>query len=165
MGEASVQDLDPALREVERIIGYHFKDHTLLKCSLWQLSTDVSESQTNIPRPEALVRMGQIALDAYGWQLIWFKKFLMGRFEVESLASIVVSRNAWDLAVHLERVAKESGLLLYLERREGPIGPRVQAIIGAVLLDAEGKLEHVKGVLRDLRIINQEGLFSNPSEK
>ena len=150
---------------IPRIIGYCFIDHNLLTCSLWHLSTDVIDPQINSPRPEILVRMCQVALDAYGWQLIWFKKFLMERFKIESLASTIVGRNAWDQNVNLEMVAKESGLLPYLERREGLIGPRVQAIIGAVFLDAQGTLEEVKHVLRALKIIDQDGLYVDPGEK
>ena len=165
MTKASIQGVDPALCEVERIIGYRFNHHNLLTCSLWQLSTDVLDPESNIPRPEVLAGMGQIALDAYGWQLIWFKQYLMGRFDLESLSSIVVGRNAWDQHANLEMVAKESGLLPYLERREGWISTRVQAVIGAVFLDAELAVEQVKRVLRALEIIDENGLYVDPGEK
>ena len=170
MAEASIEGMDISLREVERIIGYQFNSHGLLTCSLWELSTDVVDPPPNLPRPDFLVRMGQIALDAIGWELVWTRAFLLGGFQDEefyryTLSNYVLARGAWDVDTNLKEVASVSGLLPYLERRKGYIGPRVQAIIGAVFYDTGGKLVQVKNVLRALRIIDDEGLYSTPSQE
>ena len=108
--------------------------------------------------------MGQLVLDAVGWKLFWTKKLVTVKWQErtlaqDSLSHYVLLRGAWDEDVNLEKVAKEAGLLQYLERREGgSVGERVQGIIGAVLLDAEGRVERVKDVLRALRIIDGDGL-------
>ena len=167
MCEASIEDMEIELREVERIIGYRFNCPILLTCSLWQLSTDVFEATRYPPRPEFLVRVGQTALDAIGWEQVWAKEFLMGGFQNpgdyrDTLYDYVLSRGNWDVDANLITVARRSGLLPYLERREGCIGPRIQAIIGAVFYDTQGSLDQVKNVLRALRIIDNDGLYSNP---
>ena len=158
-------DNEIALRQVEGIIKYQFNDHRIFTCSLWELRTTVFEPLPDTPRLDFFIRMGQLVLDAVGWELFWTKKLLTGGWQERmlsqnSLAHYVLLRGAWDEDVNLEKVAKGSGLLPYLNSRDGLIGPRLQAIIGAVLVDAEGRLTQVKNVLRVLRIIDEEGLCS-----
>ena len=167
MAEGSIEGMDTSLREVEKIINYRFNDPSLLICSLWELSTDHVERRPNIPRPEFLVRMGQLALDSAGWTLFWINTLTSEGPKAEpislmSLTKFVLLREAWDKDANLIRVANDSGLLPYLETRNEFIGPRVQAVIGAVLLDAEGRSEEVRKVLKALRIINAGGLCSIP---
>ena len=75
--------------------------------------------------------MGQLVLDAVGWELFWTGKLVDGGVGGSAcclgtvLAHYVLLRGAWDEDVDLERVAKGSGLLPYLNGREGLIGPRL----------------------------------------
>ena len=156
MAEASITGMGIAVREVERIINYQFNGYSLLICSLRELSTDHVERRPNNPRLEFLVRMGQFALDAAGWKLFWINGLGTGQDDAEpfsrnSLTKFISLREAWDQDANLIRVANDSGLLPYLQMRTGWrndfIATRVQAIIGAVLLDAEGRLEQVNRVL------------------
>ena len=170
MAEASIEGKEIALHELERIIKYEFKDYNLLFCLLWELDTENLEPQPKVPLPQLLVRMGRLALDVVGWGHFCTKAFGIGvdraeTFSHDNLAKFIQLRGGWDEEANLERVAKESGLLPYLERGEGLIGSRLQAIIGAVLFDAEGRLEQVKNVLRVLRIIDENGLCSIPGSK
>lgn len=59
-------------------------------------------------------------------------------------------------------MANESGLYPYLARRNGRIGPRLNAIFGAIWLDAERGLEQVKDVLRELKLIDRNGCCTDP---
>ena len=164
---ASIEGKEIALHELERIIKYQFNDYSLLFCTLWALDTDHLEPQPEIPRPQLLVRMGRLALDVVGWGQFCTKALGKGQhraetFSHDNLAKFIELRGDWDEEANLERVAEESGLLPYLERGEGFIGPRLQAIIGAVLIDAEGRLDQVKNVLRVLGIVDENGLCSIP---
>ena len=166
MAGPSKVNIDVELSEVERIINYRFRSRNLLSCSLGDLSTTHTIA-TNYQRSEFLVRMGRLVLDATAWGLFWNNalatEFLaVSHYHRDTLAKFVFMRGALDDDAHLMQVAHKCGLLPYLERRGGRIGPRLQAIIGAVLIDAEGSLQQAENVLRVLGIINSDQSFSVP---
>lgn len=59
-------------------------------------------------------------------------------------------------------VANKSGLYPYLARENGRVGSRLNAIIGAVWLDAERGLEQVKDVLKELKMIDGNACCTDP---
>lgn len=158
--------IDDELREIERIIDYKFTTRDFLSCSLGDWSPEYTIASSK-KRQGTFVRMGLLALDAITWKLYVTKateneNVVEPHYHRDLLVQFVMMRRVLTQDENLVRVAHECGLLPYLEKRQGKIGPKVQAIIGAVLVDAESRLPAVEKVLKAWGIIDSSGSFSIP---
>ena len=156
-------DMKTTLDEVQLIINYKFKNRDLLFASLWELDFHPYSPSDRpgpwmpldpaTPRPESLARIGRLAVSAISWQLFWAHTPLAAQVDRHRFADFIMLHGVWGEDANLIRVANESGLYPYLAKEQGRVGSRLNAIFGAVWLDAERGLEQVKDVLRELKMI------------
>lgn len=160
-------DMKPMLDEVQLIISYRFKNRNLLIASLWEWDYNPYSVfnrpgpwmtfAPETPRSESLARIGRLAVSALSWQLFWAYTPSAAQVDRDRFADFMMVHGAWGEDANLIRVANESGLYPYLARENGRVGSRLNAIFGAVWLDAERGLEQVKDVLRELKMIDGNG--------
>lgn len=131
---------DHRAEELEKRIGYEFKDQLLLKTALTH-SSYANESRSNIPDNERLEFLGDAVL---GMVIADYLFEIFGQFREGDLtkirASIVSERSLAEIAR-----SNDLGKFLYLGKGEANTGGRdrnsvladaVEAIIGAVYLDS-----------------------------
>ena len=143
--------IDTRLDDIEHRISYYFNNRDLLLSSLHELN---NPPPRDTPDAQSLVRIGQVAVDAIGWQSFWADQGSVENVGRDSVADFIQLLEAWKTDFNMLRVATKSGVYPCLARTNDPVGPVVKAIFGAVWLDAERGLEELKDVLRLLRIID-----------
>lgn len=164
-------NMQTTLDQVQLFINYKFKNRDLLIASLWELDSNPYSTinrpgpwmplAPNTPKPESLASIGRLAVNAISWQLFWIRTSLAGKVDRHRFADFIQVHGAWSTDANLNRVANESGLYPYLVTRKGRVGPRLNAIFGAVWLDAERGLEQVKDAMRELKLIEGNECCSN----
>lgn len=167
--------METTLDDIQRIINYKFQDINLLFAALWEFDIDASITlSTTGPweplaqgtlRPDYLARIGQLAVNALSWQLFWVHRPFAEQVDRHEVVDFYKVHRAWGKDANLITVVNESGLSTYLARRNGFVGPRLSAIFGAVWLDAKRGLEQVKDVLRELKLMDENGFRPIPYEE
>ena len=155
------------MQQIEHIIGYSFKDRTLLSKAMRSIGAIPHSQLSKYPpsNPDSCVLskapldlVGQTALQAVGWQLFWDSKNLKN-VTWKSVTAFIERLRMMIEEVTMIEVAKKYGLYLSF-RGEGRVAPRVRAIFGAVWLDSEKNLEQVKHVFLKLGVMVHNHKFN-----